>query len=168
MNFLSRARRQLLPASVLLLSANLRAADSVQVFIDFMPTPAEPKPISPYIYGSNAALPGVTFPLLRQGGNRMTGYNWENNASNAGHDYRHQNDNFLTWVAGLPDTLADTTPGLVLTHFHDAALDAGTSYSILTLPMAGYVAADKSGPVTAAQAAPSARWLPVANQKPAT
>ena len=47
------------------------------------------KPISPYIYGAN--FPewdkiGVPFPLARQGGNRLTAYNWTNNASNAGSD----------------------------------------------------------------------------------
>ena len=41
------------------------------------------KPISPYIYGSNSDLiTNRTF--VRSGGNRLTGYNWETNASNAG------------------------------------------------------------------------------------
>lgn len=150
----------------LILAATLRAQSTVDVYIDLMPGPGNSHQISPYIYGSNAALPGVTFPLLRQGGNRHTGYNWENNASNAGHDYHHQSDNYLTWVAGLSDAQANTTPGLVVTHFHDAALAAGTGYSIVTLPMAGFVAADKLGPVTPAQAAPSSRWLPVEHRKP--
>jgi len=44
----------------------------------------EKKAISPYIYGVNEAgnstsLKKVTTHSLRQGGNRFTGYNWENN-----------------------------------------------------------------------------------------
>ena len=51
----------------------------------------EKKAISPYIYGVNEAgnstsLKKVTTHSLRQGGNRFTGYNWENNYSNAGQD----------------------------------------------------------------------------------
>ena len=47
----------------------------------------EKKAISPYIYGVNEAgnstsLKKVTTHSLRQGGNRFTGYNWENNYSN--------------------------------------------------------------------------------------
>lgn len=64
-------------------------------------------PISPYIYGANfpdwkgLELP---FPFVRQGGNRMTAYNWETNASNAGNDYRNQNDGYMS---------TSDTPGLV-------------------------------------------------------
>jgi hypothetical protein len=121
--------------------------------------------ISPYIYGTNDPLPGVTATLLRQGGNRMTGYNWENNASNAGNDYFHQSDDYLTWIFGVTGAPANV-PGLVVTHFQDEALAAGARYTIATLPMAGYVAADKSGIVSAADAAPSARWVAVENTKP--
>ena len=120
-------------------------------------------PISPYIYGSNQDLPGVTVTLRRSGGNRMTGYNWETNASNAGSDYLNQSDNFLTSSAGISGVQANT-PGIVLTKFHDQSLATG-AYSILTLPMAGYVAADENGPVSAGQAAPSARWNAVINTK---
>ncbi|HEY4246129.1 MAG TPA: glycoside hydrolase family 44 protein, partial [Lacunisphaera sp.] len=121
-------------------------------------------PISPYIYGSNQDLPGVNVTLRRSGGNRMTGYNWETNASNAGSDYLNESDNFLTSSAGIPDAQANT-PGIVLTKFHDQSVLTG-AYSVLTLPMAGYVAADKSGPVSAGQAAPSVRWNAIVNTKP--
>ena len=121
--------------------------------------------ISPYVYGVNQDLPGVGATARRQGGNRTTGYNWENNASNAGSDWLHSSDDFATWVAGIPNAQADT-PGIAATHFHDQSLAAGTPYSIVTLPMAGYVAADKSGPVTEAQTAPSSRWKAVSNTKP--
>src|SRR5262245_55848698 len=49
------------------------------------------KSISPWIYGSNSTnIVNRTFD--RSGGNRMTGYNWENNASNAGADWYHHSD----------------------------------------------------------------------------
>ena len=49
------------------------------------------KTISPWIYGSNSTnIANRTFD--RSGGNRMTGYNWENNASNAGADWYHHSD----------------------------------------------------------------------------
>ena len=121
--------------------------------------------ISPYIYGSNADLPGVTVTARRQGGNRMTGYNWENNASNAGIDYLHSSDDYLTSMNGI--TGADATvPGKVMTYFHDQSIAAGVPYTLLTLQMAGYVAADKNGVVQPSEAAPSARWIPVQDTKP--
>ncbi len=62
--------------------------------------PAVTHPISPYIYGINfhSGVTGVP-PLLtfdRDGGNRWTAYNWENNASNAGSDYLYESDNYLS------------------------------------------------------------------------
>ena len=52
------------------------------------------KKISPYIYGVNydfleneGTIPSVA-TACRLGGNRFTGYNWENNASNAGKDWK--------------------------------------------------------------------------------
>jgi len=134
------------------------------VSIDVDPDSAR-APISPYIYGTNQDIAGVNFTLRRNGGNRMTGYNWENNASNAGSDYLNQSDNFLTWFSGIPDNQA-AIPGIVLTKFHDQSLASNVPYSIITLPMAGYVAADKNGPVAAGETAPSSRWIPVLNTKP--
>src|SRR5579875_2095359 len=108
--------------------------------------------ISPYIYGTNADLPGVATPGARRyGGNRLTGYNWETNASNAGTDYLNESDDYL--VAGLPAS-ERSVPGIALTQFHDQSLAEHCPYTVLTLQMAGYVSADESGPVTAAQAAP--------------
>ena len=47
------------------------------------------KEISPYIYGINQYghqddYKNISVNAVRQGGNRMVAYNWENNASNAG------------------------------------------------------------------------------------
>ncbi|HWA87145.1 MAG TPA: glycoside hydrolase family 44 protein [Opitutus sp.] len=151
-----------LPRSVFVFAAAASLHADVAISVD---PAADRAPISPFIYGSNAILPGVSVTLLRQGGNRMTGYNWENNASNAGSDYLQQSDDYLTWIFGITGAPANV-PGLVVTHFQDDALAAGTAYTIATLPMAGYVAADKSGPVSATQAAPSSRWVSVENTKP--
>src|SRR5690606_20303905 len=50
----------------------------------------EVKAISPWIYGTNfGEVANARFN--RSGGNRLTGYNWENNASNAGSDWYHHN-----------------------------------------------------------------------------
>lgn len=52
--------------------------------------------ISPYIYGTNQLMEGgENTTLYRLGGNRLTGYNWENNYSNAGSDWYHTSDTWL-------------------------------------------------------------------------
>jgi hypothetical protein len=122
-------------------------------------------PISPYIYGTNQDLPGITAFARRQGGNRMTGYNWENNASNAGSDWNQSSDDYMTSALGIPSSQANV-PAKTITFFHDQSLAAGTPYSLVTLQMAGYVAADKNGTVSSAEAAPSARWVAVKTTKP--
>ncbi|MGC1376895.1 MAG: glycoside hydrolase family 44 protein [Anaerolineales bacterium] len=120
--------------------------------------------ISPYIYGSNQDIAGVSaWTLRRFGGNRTTGFNWENNASNAGSDYNQSSDSFVcTWV-GL-DATGCNTPGAALAAYHDKSLSTG-AMDIITLQMAGYVAADKNGTVATTEAAPSARWIPVTYAK---
>jgi hypothetical protein len=93
-------------------------------------------PISPYIYGANSPdwdHTGLPFTLARLGGNRMTAYNWETNASNAGSDWNNQNDGFM----GQTDE-----PGWTLRTFMAPAQAHGAAV-ILTIPTAGYVAADK-------------------------
>lgn len=119
----------------------------------------ERRPISPYIYGSNQDRSGNVWTVRRWGGNRTTGYNWENNASNAGADWHHSSDLFLVTHAGLPASDA-AIPGIVLQHHHQQSLTMGAE-SIITLQMAGYVAADVDGTVTEEQTAPSDRWVPV-------
>src|SRR5687768_11141590 len=54
-------------------------------------------PISRYIYGTNGTVAGYANPtFVRSGGNRMTGHNWELNTSNAGADWYHHSDYYLT------------------------------------------------------------------------
>jgi hypothetical protein len=121
--------------------------------------------ISPYIWGSNGHSfdkpEGVA--ARRLGGNRLTGYNWETNASHAGNDWNHQNDNYLPWNMGIPN---ENDPGIVMTAFHDTSLAQG-AYSLLTLQAAGYVAADKGGPVAESAKAPSVRFKEIRFKKDA-
>ncbi len=112
------------------------------------------KPISPYIYGINEYghqedLKNLRVNAVRQGGNRMTGYNWENNASNAGADWKHSSDNNLS----KSDAPADCVQQL-----SKEAEKYGIGYKMTTLQLAGYVSADKNGSVSEAEAAPSDRW----------
>ena len=120
-------------------------------------------PISPYVYGSNQDYAGNAWTVRRFGGNRTTGYNWETNFSNAGADYLHQSDLYLITSAGLPGSEA-AIPARALTYFHTQSLNMGAQ-SILTLQMAGYAAADANGPVSAAETAPSPRWVKVEPRK---
>lgn len=122
--------------------------------------------ISPYIYGTNQNMTGSErFTVFRQGGNRMTGYNWENNFSNAGADWYHSSDNYLTWVVGIPSS-QERIPGIVVTRFVEQNNAAGAK-SLATLQMAGYVARDGRQTVTEAQTAPSVRWREVKFRKQA-
>ncbi|MCX8093338.1 MAG: glycoside hydrolase family 44 protein, partial [Candidatus Goldbacteria bacterium] len=121
--------------------------------------------ISPYIYGTNQLMEGgENTTLYRLGGNRLTGYNWENNYSNAGSDWYHTSD---TWLCSSNYGFgADCNqPGGLIRRFHQESLSRGMQ-SIITVPMAGYVAADQAGTVTLAQTAPSARWKQVIPKKP--
>lgn len=95
--------------------------------------------ISPFIYGTNSpdwAKDAALYTLGRSGGNRMTAYNWENNASNAGTDYLNENDDYLG---------GGTTPGKAVTD-PIAAAHAHGAAELITIPIQGYVAADKSPP----------------------
>jgi hypothetical protein len=142
-------------------AAPLAAPIPVTFSID---TGLERASISPYIYGTNQDLTGTErWTSRRLGGNRLTGYNWENNASNAGSDWQQSSDDFLCGSVGVP-TGACTTAGSVVTTFHDKSLQMG-AYSLVTLQMAGYVAKDKNGTVAVGETAPSARWDPVVNVK---
>jgi hypothetical protein len=116
-------------------------------------------PISQYIYGTNFwdVDRGENFTARRSGGNRLTGYNWENNYSNAGEDWYNHSDLYL--AGDLPQN-EKLIPGRVLTSFHDDCIASG-QLSVITLQMAGYVAADDDGTVDEADTAPSYRWKEV-------
>lgn len=94
-------------------------------------------PISPLIYGTSHPEAGAQTPygLLRSGGNRMTAYNWETNASNAGSDYFFQNDDNLS---------SSNTPGAALGSTLSGAKALGGT-AMLTIPIVDYVAGDKLG-----------------------
>jgi hypothetical protein len=121
----------------------------------------EKKSISPYIYGvnefSNSNLKGITVNNVRQGGNRMTGYNWETNYSSAGEDWMNSSDNHY----GKPSD----GPAYPARQFSENCQKFGVPYKMTTLQMCGYVAADMNGTVTEEETAPSARWNKVAFTK---
>ena len=120
-------------------------------------------PISPYIYGSNTIekLDGKdrepNLQLYRQGGNRLTTYNWENNASNAGTDWGpNESDGYMSDSA---------TPGLAATQVVDAAHSRGAA-ELLTIPINDFVAADKNGNVTEKASDSNPRWIRNVATKP--
>ena len=92
--------------------------------------------ISRFIYGINGwdAVRPKNLTLSRSGGNRMTAYNWENNASNAGSDYFNENDAFLG---------GGTTPNGAVAPSILAARNAGAGI-VVTMPTIGHVSADKT------------------------
>jgi len=104
------------------------------------------RPISPLIYGVNAdanLFPGfdamlsqVRPGLIRLGGDRWTAYNWENNDSNAGADYEYENDDYLS---------SSTVPGAAVLPTVQAATAKGIPV-LVTIPIAGYVSADREPP----------------------
>jgi len=146
---------------ILLFSPFLTAQETVYFHID-LTRPSTP--ISPFIYGTNQELSGKeNWALFRLGGNRMTAYNWENNASNAGADWYHNSDGYLTSRYDIP-AQDQNDPGRVLTAFHDRSL-AYNARSIITIQMAGYAAQDKNGQVSVAETAPSSRWVDVRPRK---
>jgi len=120
-------------------------------------------PISPYVYGINSQnLDALGATVRRMGGNRQTAYNWETNASSAGQDYNHVNDDWSCTTLGF-DTCGD--PAGQMTEFALANRRAGVQ-SILTVTMSDYVSADKKGPVPESERAPSARYVRSMIRKP--
>ena len=75
-------------------NAQTHGKAQVNIKLDFE---APQKSISPYIFGINdrADLSKVSPKAIRLGGNRMTAYNWENNKSNAGSDWKNQTDDYI-------------------------------------------------------------------------
>lgn len=150
----------LLAAAVFIIpAAPVSAAPSVTVKVSPGNALSE---ISPYIFGVNdfAYSSAVTVNSIRQGGNRYTAYNWENNFSNAGSDWHNSSDTYL--LNGVPSSLKKL-PAAPMLNLHQTARNAGADFTLVTLQMAGYVSADSSGNVT--EAAPSSRWAEVVSAK---
>jgi hypothetical protein len=107
------------------------------------------KPISRYIYGVNQFhlfFDGMDGPwsnatFTRLGGNRFTAYNWTNNASQAGNDYQFHNDDYLV-TGDAYKGIADS-PGGALIPVIELAKTRNAA-CLLTVPINGYVAADKN------------------------
>lgn len=132
-------------------TVNAEGSYEMNISIDLA---GETKEISPYIYGINqygnqGNYKNVTVNAVRQGGNRMVAYNWENNASNAGADWKHSSDNNLS---------NSDEPGDCVQVLSKEAATYGIDYKMTTLQLAGYVSADKNGAVSEEEAAPSDRW----------
>ena len=127
--------------------------------------------ISPLIFGSNeiGAMDGgalsseldrlALVTARRLGGDLMTAYNWVNNATNAGKNHRQSNGPFLLEALQVPKDRW-SKPAAVIETMHDASLALGAK-SLVTVPLAGFVAADMAGPVKDSETAPSARFVPV-------
>jgi len=113
-----------------------RMKKDITVTLDFS---APEKTISPYIFGINdrADFNKVSPKAIRLGGNRMTAYNWENNKSNAGSDWKNQTDDYML---GTVRKNLKRQPGAVALNVAEDAKDHNVPYTLLTLQMAGYVA----------------------------
>lgn len=103
--------------------------NKVTVTVDFS---APEKEISPYIYGINdgADLKKVSPKAIRLGGNRMTDYNWENNKSNAGSDWKNQTDDYM--IRNVRSNLKRQPGAPALNVSEDAKL-YNVPYTLLTL-----------------------------------
>lgn len=151
------------------------------------------KYISPYIYGvnSNGSVaatiipPGLTSDSVcrlneteanisarRLGGDRMTPYNWENNISTQG-SYGtasdNENDDYLPYLFGVNSCTGTNhnspcIPNLINKRFLEGSLMTN-AYSLLTLPMIGYVANNITAPNPAATA-PSVNFNQIVFNKP--
>ncbi len=104
--------------------------------------------ISPLIYGTNhmknySNLDIDPSTTVRLGGNRMTGYNWDNNDSTAGSDWHQHSDNyFISQVENAVENL----PGSVVTAFVSGCLNHNKK-PLITIPACYKVAADANGTV---------------------
>lgn len=123
----------------------------------------EEKPISPYIYGINdgASFKKVSPKSIRFGGNRTTGYNWENNKSNAGTDWYNQTDDYL--IRNVRSNLKQKPAAAALNVSQDA-VENNVPYTLLTLPMAGYVA-KTDGQKSVGDGPRLGDWCKVVNKK---
>ncbi len=96
------------------------------------------KAISPYIYGLNYATEAfaneLDLPLRRWGGNALSRYNYQNNATNLGSDFFFLNVDNFNPITGARETADQWI----------AQNKRTATASLLTVPMMGYVAKDSS------------------------
>jgi fibronectin type 3 domain-containing protein len=150
------------------LNATAESADSAQASaapaataVDVTVTihPANTHPISPYIYGLNFYFGNTDPPPLltmdRDGGNRWTAYNWENNASNAGSDFLYESDSFLS---------SSHVPAEAVRSFIAQDQTAGMA-SLVTIQLQGLVSADENGPVSTSNPPDLSRFKTVVDKK---
>jgi mannan endo-1,4-beta-mannosidase len=88
----------------------------------------------------------------------MTGYNWDTNASNAGDEWFHP------CGLRLSNGQANQPRAAAVSGMIQSAASAGRA-AVITVPMAGFVAADGAGTVDETQIAPSSRWREVVAKK---
>jgi hypothetical protein len=126
--------------------------DRVEVVVD---TKDNPVLISPYIYGiaDNDGVIPLRVNSIKQTGEDLTLYNWERNFSNDGR---------ANFVPGTPEGMPEmTSPSYYSAIFLQNAED--TEHRYITLPSAGYAAADDSGIVIRGD---RTRFFPVIGNKP--
>ena len=140
-------------AALCSLSATADSTRKVDITVDVT---KDRKAISPYIYGINSEQwnKEVSATAIRAGGNRFTAYNWETNASNAGADMNHINDTYFSTLTGKK---FDDKPGSVALYLSERCTEMG-AYSLMTIPMAGYVSADTKGAVKEDEVQSAARF----------
>ena len=115
--------------------------------------PAQPAPVSPYIYGMNGfgtLVPMKTkFGLIRDGGDMATDYNWTNNYYNAGADYCYQQRTSGDRIDLAGKLMATTGDSVVTAHAKSEAF-------LASIPIADYVASsyDNNGVWTNCGSAP--------------
>ena len=143
-------------------AANPMALVSANVTVTV--TPSSTHLISPYIYGVNnasnsfpvgtaSALPSnLTFDRI--GGNRLTAYNWETNASNAGADYMYENDGLF------PGSVPASGETNVITFDQSQSMA-----TVMTFQLEGLVAGDEAGPVSTANPPDLTRFKTVVDAK---
>lgn len=147
---------------IILVNVCLCAFASISINYTISPQTAQ-QPISPYIYGTNQNLVGrENFTLLRLGGDRMTAYNWVTNWSNAGDDYYYESDDYM-YPNGVSGSF-NANPCTTNTAYVLDTRSQFTAQNLLTIQMAGYVAADDTGDVSVASFTPN-RFNPIAFHK---
>ena len=114
------------------------------------------KTISQWIYGMNGTSLNSALTSYRLGGNRWTAYNWETNASNAGKDYKYENDNYLGSSSTPSAAISPTLHGRRL---RQARLSSRCRWLAMSR-------GDEAGPVPLADVATVARFKQVVAKKP--